>query len=149
MFSESLEDAYSEDRDIGVVRFWARTIIDLCKSLIIQHMENQKGNVPVKIKSNNIFMQNKINIRIVLVIAFILLLPLLAMQFTDEVVWDLVDFVVGGTLLFTTGIMYWLITKKISNIKYRTAATVGLAVALLLVWMQLAVGVIDGIMGGT
>jgi hypothetical protein len=37
--------------------------------------------------------QNKNIIRIALATAFILLIPLLAMQFTDEVNWDLADFI--------------------------------------------------------
>jgi hypothetical protein len=51
-------------------------------------------------------MQNKNIIRIVLATAFILLIPLLAMQFTDEVAWDLADFVIIGTLLLGTGLTY-------------------------------------------
>ena len=48
------------------------------------------------IRENTTFfiMQNKNIIRITLTTAFILLLPLLAMQFTDEVNWNLTDFAV-------------------------------------------------------
>jgi hypothetical protein len=35
--------------------------------------------------------------------AFLLLVPLVAMQFTDEVKWDLFDFTVAGMLLAGTG----------------------------------------------
>ena len=42
----------------------------------------------MKTKSTNIIMQNKNIILIALAVAFILLLPLLAMQFTDEVAWS-------------------------------------------------------------
>ncbi|MBU4404821.1 MAG: hypothetical protein KKG79_04320 [Acidobacteria bacterium] len=74
--------------------------------------------------------------------AFILLLPLLAMQFTDEVAWDLADFAVAGTLLFGTGLTYELIARKAGNIAYRAAIGVAVTAALLLVWMNLAVGII-------
>lgn len=87
-------------------------------------------------------MQNKNIIRIVLTTAFILLLPLLAMQFTDEVVWDLADFVVAGALLVGTGLMYELVARRGGNIAYRAAVGIALAAALLLVWMNLAVGII-------
>ena len=87
-----------------------------------------------------IMMQNKNIIRIALATAFILLLPLLAMQFTDEVVWDLVDFAVAGVLLFGAGLMYELVARKAGNIAYRAAVGVAVATALLLVWMNLAVG---------
>lgn len=89
-----------------------------------------------------IIMQNKNIIRIALATAFILLLPLLAMQFTDEVVWDLVDFAVAGVLVFGAGLTYELVARKAGNIAYRAAVGVAVAAALLLVWMNLAVGII-------
>ncbi|NIW09304.1 MAG: hypothetical protein GWN33_01400 [Gammaproteobacteria bacterium] len=71
-----------------------------------------------------------------------MLLPLLAMQITDEVVWDLADFAVAGALLVGTGLMYELAARKAGNIAYRAAVGVALAAALLLVWINLAVGII-------
>ena len=79
---------------------------------------------------------------IALITAFILLLPLLAMQFTDEVVWDLADFVVAGALLFGTGLTYKLVAKKMGGIAYRVAVGVALAGMFLLVWVNGAVGII-------
>ena len=87
-------------------------------------------------------MPNKNIIGIVLATAFILLLPLLAMQFTDEVVWDLADFVVAGALLLGTGFTYELVARKGGNIAYRAAIGIALAAGLLLVWANLAVGII-------
>ncbi len=89
-----------------------------------------------------IMMQNRNIIRIVLAAALILLLPLLAMQITDEVVWDLTDFAVAFVLLVGTGLMYELAVRKSGNIAYRAAIGVALAAALLLVWINLAVGII-------
>jgi len=87
-------------------------------------------------------MQNKKTIRIVLATAFILLLPLLAMQITDEVVWDLADFAVAAILLVGTGLMYELVVRKGGNIAYRAAVGVALAAAFLLGWVNGAVGII-------
>ena len=89
-----------------------------------------------------IIMQNKSIIRIVLATAFILLLPLLAMQLTDEMVWDLADFAVAGVLLFGAGLTYELIARKAGPIAHRAAVGVAVAAALLLVWINLAVGII-------
>ncbi len=89
-----------------------------------------------------IMMQNKNIIRIVLATAFILLLPLLAMQITDEVVWDLADFAVAAALLVGTGLMYELVARKGDNVAYRSAVGVALAAAFILVWLILAVGVL-------
>lgn len=80
--------------------------------------------------------------RVVLATAFILLLPLLAMQITDEVDWNLTDFAVAGGLLVGTGLAYELAARMAGNIAYRAAAGVALAAALLLVWLNLAVGII-------
>jgi hypothetical protein len=79
---------------------------------------------------------------VALATAFILLVPLLAMQFTDEVAWGVFDFAVAGALLGGTGLIYQLAARKAGNIAYRAAVGVALAAALLLVWMNLAVGVI-------
>lgn len=87
-------------------------------------------------------MQNKNIIRIALATAFILLLPLLAMQITDEVNWTLFDFVVMGVLLFGSGLMYELIARKGSSVAYRVAVGVAVAAGLLLIWLNLAVGLI-------
>jgi hypothetical protein len=81
-------------------------------------------------------------ILIVLAAAFILLVPWLAMQFTDEVAWDLADFALAGALLVGTGLVYVISTRKVSNIRNRAAVGVALAVALLLVWIELAVGIV-------
>jgi len=79
---------------------------------------------------------------IVLATAFILLLPFLAMQITDEVNWDLTDFAVAGALLIGTGLTYALAARTTGNSAYRIAVGVALAAALLLVWVNLAVGLI-------
>ena len=87
-------------------------------------------------------MRKKNIIRIALATAFLLLLPLLAMQITDEVVWDVADFAIAGALLFGTGLMYELVAGKAGNSAYRLGVGVALATALVLVWMNLAVGLI-------
>ena len=81
-------------------------------------------------------------VRIALGTAFILLLPLLAMQFTDEVVWDPADFAVAGVLLFGSGLTYELVARKLGNLAYRAAVGVAVMAALILVWLMGAVGVI-------
>ena len=76
-------------------------------------------------------------------VALILMVPLVAMQFTNEVVWDETDFIVAGVLLFGTGLAYELVARKGGTIAYRSAVSVALAAALLLVWMHLAVATED------
>jgi hypothetical protein len=74
--------------------------------------------------------------------ATVLLLPLIAMQFTDEVNWSLADFIVAGTLIGSVGLTYELAVRRTGNGAYRAAVAVALAAALLLVWLNLAVGII-------
>jgi hypothetical protein len=86
---------------------------------------------------------------IVLGAALILLAPLLAMQFTDEVAWNLFDFAVAGALLVGTGVIYVLSARMVSNARYRIVLGVALAVALFLVWAELAVGIFGTPFAGT
>ena len=74
--------------------------------------------------------------------AFILLLPFLAMQFTDEVAWDLADFAIVGAMLVGACGTYELAARVTDNTTYRFAVGVGLAAALILVWLSLGVGII-------
>ena len=76
------------------------------------------------------------------VVAFILLIPLVAMQFTEEVNWDLFDFAFMGALLFGSGLAYELVARKGRAVAYRAAVGVALAAAFLLVWVNGAVGFI-------
>lgn len=86
-------------------------------------------------------MKNKSLLVIGLITASILLIPLVAMQFTDEVNWTLFDFIVAGVLLFATGLLFDLILRKIKVKTYRIAALFVLILAFLLVWIELAVGI--------
>ncbi len=74
--------------------------------------------------------------------ASILLIPLIAMMFTNEVNWNLFDFVVMGVLLFSTGLAYVLISRVSDSTAYRIAVGIAAAAGLLLIWVNLAVGII-------
>jgi hypothetical protein len=71
-------------------------------------------------------------VRVVLATASVLLVPLVAMQVTDEVNWSLADFVLAGALLGGTGLLYELSARKPGNIVYRAAAiAIGVAAIVL------------------
>jgi len=74
--------------------------------------------------------------------ALLLLLPLVAMQFTDEVVWDVADFAFAGALLVGTGVTFELAARKTGDSAYRAAVGVALAAAFILIWVNGAVGII-------
>ncbi len=87
-------------------------------------------------------------LRIVFAVALILLIPLIAMQFTDEVNWTLGDFVVAGLLLFGAGFALDMIVRKVNTSEYHIMLYVLLLVIFLLVWAELAVGIFGTPFGG-
>jgi peptidoglycan/LPS O-acetylase OafA/YrhL len=86
-------------------------------------------------------MKNKRLIGIILTVAFLLLIPLIAMQFTDEVNWTLFDFLIAGVLLLGTGLLCELVMRKVTKIEHRIAICVVIVAALILIWIELAVGI--------
>lgn len=90
--------------------------------------------------NSDIAARNKGIVRILIGTTLILLVPLVAMQFSDEVDWKLPDFIIIGSLLIGTGFLYELTAKKI-RAKYRVAVGVVLLAVLLLIWTELAVGI--------
>ena len=85
--------------------------------------------------------QNKRLIGIVLTVGILLLIPLIAMQFTNEVKWDSRDFVIMGVLLLGTGLMCELVMRKVKKIQHRVLLIATILVALFLIWAELAVGI--------
>lgn len=86
-------------------------------------------------------MQNKRLIIIMITVALLLFIPLIAMQFTDEVNWTLFDFIVAGVLLLGTGMMCELVMRRITKISLRITVCVALLAIFLLIWAELAVGI--------
>ena len=74
--------------------------------------------------------------------ALLLLLPLVAMQFTREVAWDAADFLIMGVMLTAACGAYELATRMSGNSAYRAAAAIAVVASFLLIWVNLAVGVI-------
>ncbi len=81
-------------------------------------------------------------------LAILLLMSAIAMQFTDEVNWDLFDFIVAGALLLGTGLAFKLVIRKVSRIKLRIALCAAILAILLLVWAELSVGIFGTPLGG-
>lgn len=80
--------------------------------------------------------------RPLLAAAVLLAVPLVAMKFTDQVVWTLSDFVIMGGLVVGTGALFELALMKTNDGVYRLAAGVALGAAFLLFWINGAVGII-------
>jgi len=81
-------------------------------------------------------------VQVVLATGLLLLVPLVAMQVSEEVNWSPADFLFAGVLLVATGLAFKLAAKRTNQIRYRAAFAVAIIAALLLVWLNLAVGLI-------
>lgn len=79
---------------------------------------------------------------VALATVLILLVPLVAMQFTEEVNWSVADFILMGALLFGTGFSFVLVTRYVTHLVYRVAIGFALGSTLFLIWANLAVGLI-------
>ncbi|MDW9594983.1 hypothetical protein GOA63_22505 [Sinorhizobium meliloti] len=71
-----------------------------------------------------------------------MLLPLLAMQVTEEVAWDVADFAIFAAMLISAGGVYELSVRFSASSAYRAAIGLALATAFLLMWVNLAVGIV-------
>ncbi len=72
--------------------------------------------------------------------AMLLVLPLVAMQFTKEVNWTVSDFVIGGILLFGTAGIIDFVLRKVKSRRNRLILSVSVLLVLMLIWAELAVG---------
>ena len=73
----------------------------------------------------------------------LLLIPLIAMQFSKKVNWSLSDFITAGALLYGTSLFYELILRKVQKKAYRIVLSITIIIVLLLIWLELAVGLFE------
>lgn len=133
VFSESVKDTYKEHGEHGVTRLWMRMVWDTGRSLIIQHWETHA------MKTKQTLINNKDSAAVVGGTIGILLIPLITMQFTTDVQWDVFDFVVMGALLLATGFGLVFVNRKFKN--YRLPLFVMIVLGFLWLWAELAVGI--------
>ncbi len=69
------------------------------------------------------------------------MIPLLAMQFTEDVNWSIYDFVVMGFLLLFFSLGIDLTMKKVKNENIKILYVVLTILIFLLIWAELAVGI--------
>jgi hypothetical protein len=76
------------------------------------------------------------------VVGLVLLIPVVGMQVSDEWNWDLFDFIFAAVVLFGAALAYELIANRGGTAAYRAAVGVAVVTALVLVWINAAVGII-------
>ena len=94
--------------------------------------------------ANDIGMRSGVFVWMACATGLLLLIPLIAMQFTDEVNWSIGDFIIMGLLLFGIGSTAVLVSRKLPR-QRRTVVIILSVLTLLWIWAELAVGVFTGI----
>ncbi|MFP5390384.1 MAG: hypothetical protein ACLGI6_02410 [Gammaproteobacteria bacterium] len=87
--------------------------------------------------------------RLMLAVMLLLLVPLAAMQFTHEVAWNGFDFAVAGVLLTIAGMLCLLVVRTVRTRRRRIWLVSALGAGFVLVWLELAVGVVGSPLGGS
>lgn len=72
--------------------------------------------------------------------ALALLAPLVAMQFSDEVIWGAEDFVAAALLLGGAGLALEATIRFVRSTRARIMIGLAIAAAFALIWAELAVG---------
>ncbi len=98
---------------------------------------------------NIIRKQNKRIATIAATVSALLLVPLVAMNFTDEVNWKVLDFLVAGILLGGTGLTLEFILRKVKTKGIRITLVVVLFLVLFMIWAELAVGIFGTVFAGS
>lgn len=94
-------------------------------------------------------MKNQRLIIILAAISVVLLIPFIAMQFTNEVDWSIEDFIIMGILLYATGLLCELVMRKVKSVQNRILICAALVFAFLLIWAELAVGIFGSPFAGS
>ena len=85
---------------------------------------------------------------IIIAVVVLLFIPLLAMQFTKEVNWDLFDFIAASVLLMGAGLAGVIILMKVRKIEFRLMLLFLFIIALVISWAELAVGIFGSPLAG-
>ncbi|PKL85941.1 MAG: hypothetical protein CVV22_05255 [Ignavibacteriae bacterium HGW-Ignavibacteriae-1] len=86
-------------------------------------------------------MKNRRLFIILSIIVLLLLVPFVAMQFTNEVNWKSSDFVIMGILLLGVGLLFELVMRKVKKVSTRIIISGAILFTFLLIWAELAVGI--------
>jgi hypothetical protein len=74
--------------------------------------------------------------------SLLLILPLVAMQFTSEVDWKPLDFVLAGFLLYGTALGIDTVQKRVKDKQKAVLYAGAILLVLFIIWAELAVGIL-------
>lgn len=86
-------------------------------------------------------MKNKRLIFLLAIAGLLLTIPLIAMQFTQEVNWNITDFIKMAALLFGIVLLCDIVLKKVKSTKWRLLICGIVLLIFFLIWAELAVGI--------
>jgi len=98
----------------------------------------------MKSPDHDVLARNSVFGWIALGIGLVLLIPLIAMQFTSEVNWNTTDFIVMGLLLFGAASLFVLVSRKAPR-RQRLVIAILIAAVFVFIWAELAVGIFTNI----
>ena len=79
-------------------------------------------------------------IKILPIVGLLLLIPMIAMQLTDEANLSFFDFIIMGVMLSITCLTIGIIIKNIKYFKYRNIFITMIIMIFFLIWAELGVG---------
>jgi hypothetical protein len=77
---------------------------------------------------------------IALIVCLILLLPIIGMSISEQVKWDLFDFLIAAVLLLSFGCVVDFACGKIQSRRARIISLICIILVFFLIWGELAVG---------
>ena len=81
-------------------------------------------------------------IRLLLLVALILLIPLFGNYFIEGWNWGMEDFIFAAAMLFAAGLGFELARTMIKNTLHRAIVILGIIMIFLFIWVELAIGII-------
>jgi hypothetical protein len=143
-FAEPMAQTFTDlarertDADRGLLGFALRTFAETTVQIMRENMTQ--------------LVQTRIVLRWVLITAAVLAVPALAMVLklgvpdpgsgTEGVNWGPMDFAIIGVLVLGNGLLYEYASTRAGTVAHRAAVGIAVAAGLLLVWVNLAVGMI-------
>ncbi|HEX2787420.1 MAG TPA: hypothetical protein VHP32_05895 [Ignavibacteria bacterium] len=133
-FGEGMKQTFSD-----ILRAQAKDGKDLFSCALWMFIETSGGIIKNNLKF--MFMNNKRILIVIVITVLILMIPFVAMQFTNEVDWSPGDFLIMGVLILGLGLAFEFSTRK-GSLLNKFAIAIAVGTAFLLTWSNLAVGFI-------
>ena len=86
---------------------------------------------------------------VLVTVALLLCIPLVAMQFSSEVNWNMLDFGIAALLLAGCGFLISFLLNQPLISKYRWSVIAGVVLLFFLLWAEMAVGLFGSPLAGS